>query len=104
MAVRGVPTREGDGIVAIGEIVTPRSAGVGINKDKRIEALVRVDVAVSGIAEGGGPAIAAAAGIGAAVIFEIAVGDGGTGWLKVHLNGGPTGGRRGSGNRNRIFI
>ena len=87
-----VTTGEGNQIVAVGEVIAP-SGGSG-RKDKGIQALVSVDVALPH--EGGlrdVPAIAASGGIGGAVIFEIAGGEGGGGWLKVDQ--GSAGGRRG---------
>ena len=87
-----VTTGEGNQIVAVGEVIAP-SGGSG-RKDKGIQALVGIDVALPH--EGGlrdVPAIAASGGIGGAVIFEMAGGEGRGGWLKVDQ--GSAGGRRG---------
>ena len=94
LVITGIAAGQRNEIVAIREIVLPGHTGAGVKMNEGVEPLIGLGIPLAG-ADGGGPAVAAAAGVDTAVIFLIATGDGRAGRLEIDEEGRT--GRRGWG-------
>ena len=92
LVITGIAAGQRNEIVAIREIVFPGHTSAGVKMNEGVEPLIALDIPLAG-ADGGGPAVATAAGVGTAVIFLIPTGDGRAGRLEIDEEGRT--GRRG---------
>ncbi len=86
LVLTGIAAGQRNEIVAIREIVFPGHTGAGVKMNEGVEPLIGLGIPLAGV-DGGGPAVATAAGVDTAVIFLIATGDGRAGRLEIDEEG-----------------